>query len=79
MLRIVLILLVTTFAQSQEKKMTQQATGPFDVKVVPQQPDSDVAKAQPARGRGRGYYRGSKPGGSSNDEDQPAAKLSKNE
>ena len=41
--------------------------------------DSDVAKAQPARGRGRGYYRGSKPGGSSNDEDQPAAKLSKNE
>ena len=25
--------------------MTQHAVGPFDVKVVPQQPDSDVAKA----------------------------------
>lgn len=45
MLRIALLLILTAFAQSQEKKMTQHAAGPFDVKVTPQQPDNDVAKA----------------------------------
>ena len=45
MLRFALLLILTAFAQSQEKKMSQHATGPFDVKIAPQQPDSDVAKA----------------------------------
>jgi hypothetical protein len=45
MLRFALFLILTTFSQCQEKKMTQHATGPFDVKVAPQQPDSDVARA----------------------------------
>jgi hypothetical protein len=46
MLRIALILLLATFAQSQEKSpMAQHATGPFDVKIAPQQPDSDIEKA----------------------------------
>jgi hypothetical protein len=46
MLRIALILLLTTFAQSQEKSpMTQHAAGPFDVKIAPQQPDNDIEKA----------------------------------
>jgi hypothetical protein len=46
MLRLTLFLILAAFAQAQEKSpMTQHATGPFDVKVTPQQPDSDVAKA----------------------------------
>jgi hypothetical protein len=46
MLRIALILLLTAFAQSQEKTaMTQHATGPFDVKIAPQQADNDIEKA----------------------------------
>ena len=45
MLRIALLLALTAIANAQEKKMTQHAAGPFDVKVAPQQPDSDVAQA----------------------------------
>src|SRR5438309_645110 len=46
MLRVVLLLILTAFAQPQEKPaMPQHAIGPFDVKITPQQPDSDVAKA----------------------------------
>jgi hypothetical protein len=46
MLRIALLLILTAFAESQEKSpMTQHAAGPFDVKIAPQQPDSDIEKA----------------------------------
>src|SRR3954463_1816339 len=46
MLRVALLLFLAAFAQAQEKPaMPQHATGLFDVKVTPQQPDSDVAKA----------------------------------
>jgi hypothetical protein len=46
MLRLAIILIVVTaYAQTQEKKMSQHATGPFEVKITPQQPVSDVAKA----------------------------------
>src|SRR4051794_8329082 len=45
MLRITLLLILTAFAQSQEKSPMLHATGPFEVKVTPQPPDSDVAKA----------------------------------
>ena len=39
--------------------MAQHATGPFDVKIAPQQPDSDIEKAAnlrrfTARAKGRG-------------------------
>jgi len=46
MLRLALILLLAGVAQSQEKSpMTQHATGPFDVKIAPQQADNDIEKA----------------------------------
>jgi hypothetical protein len=46
MLRLALLLILIAFAPAQEKPaMPQHATGPFDVKLTPQQPDSDVAKA----------------------------------
>src|SRR5437868_14028831 len=46
MLRLAIVLIiVTAYAQPQEKNMSQHAAGPFDVKLTPQQPDSDVAKA----------------------------------
>jgi len=67
--------------RSADCRSTYNPNPPAHSNAAPK--DSDIAKAQPARGRGRGYYRGSKRGGSTSprvdDDDQPAAKLSKNE
>jgi hypothetical protein len=43
-LMICVLLAISALAQTKTT-MTQHATGPFDVKITPQKPDSDVAQA----------------------------------
>lgn len=45
-------------AGQENNHMTQKATGPFEVKMVPQKPDSEIADAKIARFTGDKVYHG---------------------